>query len=45
MEAEGQQVARYLDGLQSTIWDRIGVQMVLTLNGAHNMALKAEMMT
>ncbi|PKI59980.1 hypothetical protein CRG98_019626 [Punica granatum] len=44
-ESESQQVARYMEGLKPTIRDKIGVQMVATVDDARSLALKAEMMT
>lgn len=44
-ESESQQVARYMEGLKPTIRDKIGVQMVETVDDARSLALKAEMMT
>lgn len=43
-ESEGQQVARYVDGLRPAIRDRIGMQVLRTLSKSENTALKAEMM-
>ncbi|XP_031392827.1 uncharacterized protein LOC116204716 [Punica granatum] len=44
-ESESQQVARYMEGLKPTIRDKIGVQMVATVEDVRSLALKAEMMT
>ncbi|KAL8126377.1 hypothetical protein AgCh_013608 [Apium graveolens] len=41
-ETQGEQVARYLEGLKSFIRDRIRVQALRNLTEAKNMALKAE---
>ena len=43
-ESKDQQAARYLEGLQSQIKDKIGVQVMRNLHEAKNMALKAEFM-
>ena len=43
-ESEGQQAARYLEGLKPQIHDMIGVQVMRDLHEAKNMALKAEFM-
>ena len=43
-ESEGQQVARYVDGLKISIRDKIGFHHLRTLNDAKNMAMKAELM-
>ncbi|PKI61147.1 hypothetical protein CRG98_018467 [Punica granatum] len=44
-ESKSQQVARYMEGLKPTIRDKIGMQMVATVDDARSLALKAEMMT
>src|SRR4051812_43157571 len=41
-ESEGQQVLRSLDGIKPAVRDGIGVQVVLSLSEARNLALKAE---
>ena len=43
-ESDNQQVARYLNGLKPAIRDKIGVQIVLSVQKARNLALKAELM-
>ncbi|XP_010275023.1 PREDICTED: uncharacterized protein LOC104610208 [Nelumbo nucifera] len=43
-ESDNQQAARYLSGLRPSIRDKIGVQMVLSVQEARNLALKAELM-
>ena len=43
-ESEGQQAARYLEGLKLQIRDKIGVQVMRNLHEAKNLALKAEFM-
>ena len=43
-ESEGQQAAKYLEGLKPQIHDKIRVQVMQNLDEAKNMALKAEFM-
>ena len=43
-ESEGQQAARYLEGLKLQIKDKIGVQVIRNLHEAKNLALKVEFM-
>ena len=43
-ESEGQQVARYVDGLKLQIRDKIGVTVLRSMCEAKNMALRAEFM-
>ena len=43
-ESEGQQAARYLEGLKPQIRDKISMQMLQNLHEAKNMALMAEFM-
>ena len=43
-ESEGQQAARYLEGLKPQIKDKIGVQVMRNLHEAKNMALRAKFM-
>ena len=44
LESENQQAARYLSGLKQTIRDKIGVQMVFSVQEARNLAMKAELL-
>lgn len=44
MELDSQQVARYFNSLKPAIQDKIGVQMLVNVSEARNMALKVEMM-
>ena len=43
-ESDGQQVARYLEGLKPQIRDKKGVQVMRNLHEAKNLALKAKFM-
>lgn len=43
-EIEDQQVARFLKGLKSSIWDEIGQHVVYTFKHAHNLALNTEVL-
>ncbi|XP_010278719.1 PREDICTED: uncharacterized protein LOC104612828 [Nelumbo nucifera] len=43
-ESDNQQAACYLSGLRPAIRDKIGVQMVLSVQETRNLALKAELM-
>ncbi|KAF2307806.1 hypothetical protein GH714_032022 [Hevea brasiliensis] len=42
-ESANQQATRYLSGLKPSICDKIGIQMVMSVQEARNLALKAEM--
>ncbi|PKI60192.1 hypothetical protein CRG98_019380 [Punica granatum] len=44
-ESQGQQVARYLDGLKPVFRDKIEVQMVTTIDQARSLASKAELLS
>ena len=44
IESEGQQPARYLEGLKPQIKDKIRVQVMINLHKAKNLALKVEFM-
>ena len=44
LECENQQTARYLSGLKRAIRDKIGVQMVFSVQEARNLAMKAELL-
>ncbi|KAF2316542.1 hypothetical protein GH714_041883 [Hevea brasiliensis] len=41
-ESSNQQVAQYLRGLKPSIHDKIGIQMVMSMQEARNLELKAE---
>ncbi|XP_010263723.1 PREDICTED: uncharacterized protein LOC104601919 [Nelumbo nucifera] len=43
-ESDNQQATHYLSGLRPAIRDKIGVQMILSVQEARNLALKAELM-
>ena len=43
-ESDNQQASRYLNGLKPTIRDKIGIRIVLSVQEARNLALKAELM-
>ena len=42
-ESENQQATRYLSGLKQTIRDKIGVDMVFSVQEARNLAMKVEL--
>ena len=44
LESDNPQVTRYSNGLKPAIRDKFGVQMVLSVQEARNLALKAELM-
>ena len=44
LESENHQAARYLSGLKQTIRDKIGLQMVFSVQEARNFAMKAELL-
>ncbi|XP_019052158.1 PREDICTED: uncharacterized protein LOC109114263, partial [Nelumbo nucifera] len=44
-ESDNQQATRYLSSLKPAIRDKIGVQMIMSVQEARNLALKAELMS